>query len=87
MNDTKNLLPCPFCGGKAAFVTKSNSSSHHGVGFCFEIECEDCGAKLPKQYKVEFSLTDSGGINPLLDERKRAADDWNQRFKESEEPT
>lgn len=45
----------------------------------FEIECEDCGVKLPKRYKAEFSLTDSGGINPLYDDRKRAVEEWNNR--------
>lgn len=75
----EKLKACPFCGGMAVFKTSSNSSSRHGVGFNFEIECEDCGAKLPKLYKVEFSLTDGGGINPLYDDRKRAVEEWNRR--------
>lgn len=75
----EELKKCPFCGGEVVFETKENSSSHHGVGIEFEIECEDCGAKLPKRYKVEFSLTDSGDINLLHDDRKRAVDEWNQR--------
>lgn len=33
----EELKKCPFCGGKAVFNTISNSSSHHGVGFDFEI--------------------------------------------------
>lgn len=73
------LKPCPFCGGKAVFQTKSNSSSNRGVGVEFEIECEECGVKLPKRYKVEFSLTETGGINPGHDDRKRAVEEWNQR--------
>lgn len=69
--DEIKLKPCPFCGERAVFKTNSNFSSHHKIGFNFEIECEDCGAKLPKLYKVEFSLTDDGGIKPLFDDRKR----------------
>lgn len=75
----EELKPCPFCGGKAVFDTVSNLSSHYEVGFEFEIECKNCGAKLPKRYKVKFSLTDSGGINPLYDDRDRAAEEWNKR--------
>lgn len=77
--EMEELKNCPFCGGKAVFNTVGNSSAHHGVGFDFKIECEDCGVKLPKRYKVEFSLTDSGEINPLHDDRKRAVEEWNNR--------
>ena len=75
----EELKACPFCSGKAVFKTICNSSSNHRVGFEFKIECEDCRAKFQKRYKVEFSLTDSGGINPLYDDRKRAVEEWNKR--------
>lgn len=46
------LKPCPFCGGKAVYMTKSNTSDHYCVGFNFEVECEDCGMGLPGRYKI-----------------------------------
>ena len=75
----EKLKKCPFCGGKAVFTTNSYYSSHHWIGFRFGIECEDCGAKLPKEYKEEFSFTEDGKINPLHDERGQAINDWNKR--------
>lgn len=78
MSENK-LKPCPFCGGKAAFITRTHSSSHYASGFNFEIKCKDCGVQLPKSYKAEFGLTEDGGINPLHDEREQAVKDWNKR--------
>lgn len=78
MEDMK-LKPCPFCGGKAYFRVFSNSSTHHCVGFDFGIECQKCGITLPNRFKVEFSLNDCGGINPLNDEREKALKQWNCR--------
>lgn len=73
------LKPCPFCGGEAAFVPKSNNSSNSGIGCDFKIECQDCGLSSPKIYKVEFRLTGGGFLNPYHDERKQAASMWNRR--------
>lgn len=77
--NSQELKPCPFCGGKAVFATRTNNSRHHCVGFSFEIECEDCGMKLPERYNVEFFLTENGGIDTLNDERKKATEAWNRR--------
>lgn len=77
--NTEELKKCPFCGGKAVFKKTGNFSTHHSVGFSFEIECGECGVKLPKVYKVEFSPTSGGDIIPLNNGRKQAVDDWNKR--------
>ncbi len=77
--DGFRLKPCPFCGGEAAFIPKSNNSSNSGFGCDFKIECQDCGLSSPKIYKVEFRLTKGGFLNPYLDERKQAASMWNRR--------
>ena len=79
MTNNQELKPCPFCGGEAVFATRSNNSGHHHVGFSFEINCKDCGIKLPKWYNVEFFLTESGEIDLLNDERKKAIEAWNRR--------
>lgn len=46
------LKPCPFCGGKADFKTKSNLSSHSEVGFDFTIKCRECDIEIPRTYRV-----------------------------------
>lgn len=73
------LKPCPFCGGYARFKTFSLNSNSSSVGFKFEISCEKCRVSLPKIYETNLSLTDSGRINAINDERENAARDWNRR--------
>lgn len=75
----EKLKPCPFCGGKAIFNTISNRSSHYYCGIVFEIECEDCGIKLPTSFTMDFGLTEDGEINILDDTRTRATRMWNMR--------
>ena len=36
------LKPCPFCGGKAEFITIHNKSNHTSVGFNYTIACSSC---------------------------------------------
>lgn len=80
MEDKKQKLkPCPFCGGEAFFVTSKNLSSHHGVGFEFEIKCGGCKVELNKLYRLDFVLSESGEINILNDERSQAVKNWNRR--------
>ena len=77
--DGFRLKPCPFCGGEAVFIPKSNDSSNSGFGCDFKIECQGCGASIRERYKVEFRLAGGGFLNSYLDERKRAASVWNRR--------
>lgn len=81
------LKPCPFCGGKAAFIPKNNHSSNSGIGCNFKIECQDCGVSTQEMYKVEFRLTGGGFLNPYHDERKQAASMWNRRAELPEDST
>lgn len=73
------LKPCPFCGGKADFETKSNLSIHSEVGFDFTIKCRECDVKIPRTYRVTLAIGMSGRINVIIDERQKAIDDWNRR--------
>ena len=73
------LKPCPFCGGKADFKTKSNLSSHSEVGFDFTIKCRECDVEIPRTYRVTLTIGMSGRINAIIDERQKAMDDWNRR--------
>ena len=34
------LKPCPFCGGKAVYMTKSNASDHYCVGFILKLSAK-----------------------------------------------
>lgn len=82
--ENKALKPCPFCGGKAKFVTISNNSNHLTVGFDFGIECEKCGVGTPKHYSLSLTLGESGAVVPFRDERDIAVNEWNQRISEED---
>lgn len=58
----EELKPCPFCGGKAMFLTITNKSSHLAVGVMFKIKCMKCGTELPKSYECEMYMDQGGGI-------------------------
>ena len=73
------LRPCPFCGGEAKFHVISYKSSHHGVGFAFNILCKECGTRCQKFYEMELSLDRYGELKTLCDGREEAAAAWNQR--------
>lgn len=80
--ENKALNPCPFCGGKAKFVTISNNSNHFTVGFDFEIKCEKCGVGMPRGYTLSLELGESGEVVTEHDERDIAVNEWNQRISE-----
>ena len=44
----EKLKPCPFCGGKALFCIKENRTTNCGVGFVFEVECEEGRRQLKR---------------------------------------
>lgn len=76
---SEGLKPCPFCGGKAMFLTTTNKSSHSAVGVMFKIKCMKCGTELPKSYECEMYMDQDGGIRTGKDERTKATTDWNRR--------
>ena len=55
-NGAMELKPCPFCGGKAMFLTITNKSSHSAVGVMFKIKCMKCGTEFPKSYECEMYM-------------------------------
>ena len=73
MSETE-LRKCPFCGGEAKFVDISKSDSLCDIGYRFTIQCSKCYIKLPREYRVDFKLSDRGGVTTTLDERKIAVE-------------
>jgi len=88
MSNLYNLKSCPFCGSKAYFKTISSVSnaSNRGVGYEFKIACNnhDCRVSTPKTYKIGMKLNEVGEINIYCDERIKAVEDWNARYKGEE---
>lgn len=66
---SESLKPCPFCGGKAMFLTIRNKPLHSDVGVMFKIKCMKCGTELPKSYECEMYMDQDGGIRTGRDER------------------
>lgn len=62
---TSDLLPCPFCGGKADIVVGFRSS-HASKGMISHIDCNDCGAQ--------------GEKFDQLDCKDKAIKAWNKRI-------
>ena len=76
----KELKPCPFCGGKAEFVTKTNNMQGLERGFSFRIECSKCGVHISrKPYELKLKLGNQGQMETVIDERQLAIDEWNRR--------
>ena len=75
----ESLKPCPFCGGKAMFLTIRNKPLHSDVGVMFKIKCMKCGTELSKSYECEMYMDQEGGIRTGRDERAKATTDWNRR--------
>lgn len=74
------LLPCPLCGARAAYWTRSSSMRDNIRGWEFGIECVKCSTKLPKSnYHISVDFTQDGGIRVCSDERESALRNWNTR--------
>lgn len=74
------LLPCPLCGARAAYWTRSSSMRDNIRGWEFGIECVKCSTKLPKSnYRISVDFTQDGGIRVCSDERESALRNWNTR--------
>ena len=78
--DKIKLKPCPFCGGKAAYIIYSNYARCTTHGWQFGIKCTDCMTALPvRDFAVTVDLESDGEIALVKDDRKKAADMWNRR--------
>lgn len=74
------LKRCPFCGGEARFFSKLYSARGDMRGWEFGVYCTKCDITSPvTNYKLEYEFLSSGEIKALVDDRQRAANDWNRR--------
>lgn len=76
------LKPCPFCGGKGEFETKTSGYQNDSKIIGFYIKCNKCKLEQPKRYEIRVSLGINGEIITDLDQRKDAVDAWNNRKNE-----
>lgn len=80
------LKPCPFCGGKAVFQTRSTFHNNlYGPGYVFRIKCSKCGISPEKnEYMTSMYFDEDGKVGFRVDHREEAAKEWNERYVESE---
>ena len=81
-----NLKPCPFCGGKAAFVVKGNIARNSQVAFAYRIECSKCGyTPIDKTYEMYVNLDGNGTVKITAASeiiRQNMIEVWNKRTTE-----
>lgn len=70
---------CPFCGGKAKFITTVGRLLSSHACFMFYIKCDKCGIGSPKTYECDICIGNDGVIQISKDERLKAIEDWNRR--------
>ena len=77
------LLPCPFCGGTAHFITRNNKSNHSGVGFSYIIMCSNCKCTPIQQERAMHLWLDNSGQVRMTDASEivmqNTIDEWNTR--------
>lgn len=74
------LKPCPFCGGKANFFVKVNSTTGTHRGWKFGVYCTMCDSSLPRNdYVLDVDFDPNGEITIVRDERNDAIEAWNRR--------
>ena len=79
MDSNFELKPCPFCGGRAEFVTNTSGYQNDSRIIGFAIKCNKCNVAYPKRYEIRFSLNSRGLIEADIDQRNQAVSDWNTR--------
>ena len=82
------LLPCPFCGGEAHFITTSNNSNHTGVGFGYIIACSKCKCTPIQKAKEMNVYLDKKGEIKITEAsesvRRNMIVEWNTRTPQKE---
>lgn len=79
MTNSREMKPCPFCGGEAIVELKDiGSGPSRMFSQTHEVKCKKCGANTGKQYHTRFYRED-GEFIVLEDGYAQAVSDWNRR--------
>lgn len=73
------LKPCWKCGGRAVLAIDAMNEN----GFSFSVKCEQCGQKASNEtYIVIYKSVPGNEEIKLIDDRDRAAEEWNAKCAE-----
>lgn len=70
------LLPCPFCGGKAMLNNERECFGHGEYHTKHYVSCESCGARSSVEYEYYLSSEDC---------KVKVSEEWNTRARERKE--
>jgi Lar family restriction alleviation protein len=74
------LKPCPFCGGKAIYVTVQAGPSKEGSYLFYNLRCKSCNAHPPGAYGGIFTtMKENGKVQIEKLGEKEAVEAWNRR--------
>lgn len=83
MTNSREMKPCPFCGGEAIVELKDiGSGPSRMFSQTHEVKCKKCGANTGKQYHTRFYRED-GKFIVLEDGYAQAVSDWNRRAEDA----
>ena len=68
-----DIKPCPFCGGKAVFTSRSYGSGNYGSGWRLVIDCNNCGLTMDGP---DISWQD---VDQYKLKARNFVDKWNRR--------
>lgn len=70
------LLPCPFCGGKAMLNNERECFGHGECHAKYYVKCESCGARGFSEYEYDLSAEEC---------KAKVIGKWNTRKRERKE--
>lgn len=74
MTSQKNLLPCPFCGGRGQLECNYRSFIHGQTEKVALVRCLDCGARASRVPLKKYNKTSHS-----KEAEQEAIDNWNNR--------
>ena len=83
MSNDIRILPCPFCGGEAELIQKTNGYTSGKITNQYIVECEECGIHT-KTYESKIYQLDDGRVCIDKNGAVDAIDVWNRRAGEQE---
>ena len=69
-----NLLPCPFCGGKARL------KKHRKIENTWYVQCHDCGIRTPNSIQLPYEAWQDARDCPIVLWNRRVTDDNKSRI-------